>query len=263
MKQNSLIWEFSPPYSQKRSYLLGTMHVRADEAFSDESLILALIDSVHGYIGEMDLNDPDLKKLENVFFNNGVKLDEILGQKKYNKYRRSILKSFGIDINHYIHLKPIILSNAIAESTLSKDYDLFLDGHLWNYAMDRNKVMSGLESVYDQANILACIPMDYQVNSIAEIAKNPARFKSKIKTIAKAYSEKRLNDLYKISKKSMGGLRKLMLYDRNKRMADTLMEYNKAEYMTVFVSVGAAHLAGNKGILAQLKKNGYKVKAIS
>lgn len=260
--KNSLLWEFGKKGSKKRSFILGTMHVRSEIAFSNQSMVLALIDTVHTYIGEMDLNDPALGHIQAFFANHDRELPSLLGEKKFKKCRSIIMKAFGVDIQTLSHLKPIIIANALAESVLTKERDLSLDGFLWKYAMERNKVMVGLESVEHQAEILDAIPMSYQVDALKLVAKNPRRFKKKIHTLAKAYEEQRLNDLYKMSKKSMGGLRRLMMYDRNIRMAKNLIDYIEQNDVCVFVSVGAAHLPGKKGMLALLKQNGYTVKSI-
>ena len=69
-----------------------------------------------------------------------------------------------------------------------------------------------------------------------------------------------VNSLYSITKKSMGKIRKLMIYDRNERMAQRVVEIHQLK--PCFVAVGAAHLGGNKGLLNLLKKQGYKIKSV-
>ncbi|HMP32610.1 MAG TPA: TraB/GumN family protein [Saprospiraceae bacterium] len=67
--------------------------------------------------------------------------------------------------------------------------------------------------------------------------------------------------MYKKSKKNLGGIRKLMLYDRNYAMADkviTILQHDSEN--SHFFCFGAAHLEGGKGVLSYLKKEGYKVK---
>jgi len=64
--------------------------------------------------------------------------------------------------------------------------------------------------------------------------------------------------LHQISKASLGGLRKLMLRDRNRRMADFIYA-NKGT--PSFYTFGAAHLAGTDGVLPLLKRSGLKVNA--
>src|SRR5262249_36630621 len=53
----------------------------------------------------------------------------------------------------------------------------------------------------------------------------------------------------------------LMIYQRNDRMTKALADLLKGKDK-VFVVVGAAHLLGERGILKQLEKQGFKVEQI-
>jgi uncharacterized protein YbaP (TraB family) len=55
-------------------------------------------------------------------------------------------------------------------------------------------------------------------------------------------------------------MRKALLFDRNKIMARRFAEM--ARQNSLFCAVGAGHLAGQKGMLRLLKKQGFKVRAI-
>ena len=59
----------------------------------------------------------------------------------------------------------------------------------------------------------------------------------------------------------MGKIRNLMIYDRNKKMVNAIIRMSDEK--SSFFAIGAAHFAGNKGILAFLKKEGYKIKQIT
>lgn len=75
------------------------------------------------------------------------------------------------------------------------------------------------------------------------------------------YKNGQITKLYKASKKSMGELRGLMIYERNEKMTQVLIDLMNEG--STFCSVGAAHLGGGKGMLRLLKNNGYKVKPIN
>ncbi|MBL0099512.1 MAG: TraB/GumN family protein [Saprospiraceae bacterium] len=66
--------------------------------------------------------------------------------------------------------------------------------------------------------------------------------------------------LYKSSKKSMGKIRSLMIYDRNKYMSERIVQLSQEK--SSFFAVGAAHLAGDKGLISLLKKQGFKLRHI-
>lgn len=233
---------------------MGTMHVKNSDAYRFVDQAKELILQCHTYIGEMNLNDPDLENLSDMFLLEDGNLLELYGEKKFDKMRDIIKKAFDIDILNLVMFKPLVVSNMIAEAVLTKEYDVALDHHLWAYALRENRVMKGLESAQDQYEIMLRIHMSYQMKSLADIARNVSKFRKGVMKLSAYYAEGKLTELYKTSKKSMGELRGLMIYDRNKEMVKRLIpQLNDS----CFIAVGAAHLPGEKGIIALLKREGY------
>ena len=74
------------------------------------------------------------------------------------------------------------------------------------------------------------------------------------------YEQEDYQQLYKYGKKSLGKYKKILLTKRNYNIADSFLE--KISHESVFLAVGAGHLAGQSGLLAILKKNGLNLKAI-
>jgi len=259
-KKNSLLWKFHLPGKSKTHYLLGTMHVSSSEAYSYVALAQHYMDQCMIYAGELDLNDPGLSDISNIFMG-GQDVKLLIGEKKYKKAKNQILKAFNIDLDSISAYKPIVITNMIGESLLTKEYDLALDHFLWEYAQAKNMKMYGLESAEDQAYIMQNIPLDYQIKAFKSMVSNVSKFRKDALKLAEYYASGDLQKLYKSARKSMGGLRKLMIYDRNAIMADKILE--KVDEGTVFAAIGAAHLSGKKGVLKLLKDVGYKVKPIT
>jgi len=258
LKKESLLWKFKKPNESRTHYLLGTMHVSSEEAYASVSQAKHYMEQCAIYAGEMDLNDPELDRIGEVFVNDEDKeLQDFVGEKKYKKYRKIVLKAFAIDLNLIAHYRPLVISNMIAESILTKKYDLALDHFLWQYAQATGLEMNGLESAEDQFRIMRSIPTEDQIKALKSCTKNVNKFRKSVLRLSELYKKGELTKLYKTSKKSMGGLRKLMIYDRNAFMADRLLHLT-AQGAT-FCAVGAAHLLGGKGILRYLKKAGFKV----
>ena len=59
----------------------------------------------------------------------------------------------------------------------------------------------------------------------------------------------------------MGRIRKVMIYDRNVNMKERIKALSSDK--TCFFAIGTAHFPGGKGILALLKKDGYKIQKLS
>lgn len=237
------------------------MHVSSEEAYSPVTLAKHFMEQCQIYAGEMNLDDPDLDKIAEVFMNeNGMVLQDLIGDKKYEKYKKILHKAFSIDLDQIAHFKPLVISNMISESILTKSYDLALDHFLWQYAQAMGLQMNGLESANDQFDIMNSISYEYQLKALKSCTKDVSKFRNKVLRLSEYYRDGELTKLYKASKKSMGKLRKLMIYDRNAYMTQKLLPLTQKG--ATFCAVGAAHLSGGKGMLKLLKTEGFKVKPI-
>jgi uncharacterized protein YbaP (TraB family) len=261
LKKESLLWKFKRPQESRTHFLLGTMHVNSEEAYTPVTLAKYYMDQCQLYAGEMDLDDPDLNSIGDVFVNpDDQHLQDLIGLKKYNKYKKVLAKAFSIDLDQIAHYRPLVISNMVSESILTKTFDLALDHFLWQYAQASGLKMKGLESASDQFDIMRAIPLDNQLKALQSCTKNVSKFRKKVLKLSELYKAGELTKLYKTSKKSMGSLRKLMIYDRNTHMTQNLVALSKDA--ATFCAVGAAHLPGNKGMLRQLKTAGFKVSPI-
>ena len=76
-----------------------------------------------------------------------------------------------------------------------------------------------------------------------------------------AWCDGRVNDVGKLLNAAMSstpGAMKLLIYDRNTRWS-ARMAGMLAQHHTYFITVGAGHLAGPRGLPALLTARGYKV----
>jgi len=237
------------------------MHVNSEEAYTPVTMAKLYMEQCANYAGEMDLNDPELDHIGEVFINDDEKrLVDFIGEKKYNKYKKIVSKAYKINLDQINHYRPMVISNMISESILTKSYDLALDHFLWQYAQSLGLTMKGLESAADQFMIMKKIPIDIQLKSLSSCTKDVFKFRKQVLRLSELYKHGELTKLYKTSKKSMGKLRKLMIYDRNEYMTNKLIQIS--EDGATFCAVGAAHLSGGKGMLRKLKLAGFKVTPI-
>ena len=237
------------------------MHVNSEEAYTPVTMAKHYMEQCHIYTGEMDLNDPELNKIGDVFVNDEEKiLADFIGNKKYKKYKKIVSKAYNINLDEIMHYRPMVISNMISEAILTKSYDLALDHFLWRYAQSMGLTMKGLESASDQFKIMKLIPIDIQLKSLQACTKDVSKFRKKVLKLSELYKEGKLSQLYKTSKKSMGSLRKLMIYDRNEYMTNNLIQI--VEEGATFCAVGAAHLPGGKGMLRKLKLAGFTITPI-
>lgn len=158
MAKESLLWKVTKKDSLKEHFILGTMHVKSDEAYTPVAVAKMYMEQCNFYAGEMNMNDPDLSFLGDNFVWD-IHLRDLIGGKKYSKYKRIISKSYGIDLDQIAYYKPLIITNMITETQVTKNYDLALDSFLWQYAQAREMKMRGLESAKRQFEIMDLIPI--------------------------------------------------------------------------------------------------------
>jgi uncharacterized protein YbaP (TraB family) len=256
-----MLWKFYKNDPEVCSYIFGTMHMSTKEAYTYADVAKKYIQTVSVYAAEMDLNDSkDFQMMQYFLLPEGQMFSSFFRPKQYQKYRNTILKSYKVDIQNFENYTPFFINNYLAELTLNRSESEPLDHYLWSYALSLGKELTGVESLHDQLQILKSIPLDFQIKSFKDTVKNLKAFRKKITALNLLYKRREVQTLYRITKKSMGKIRKLMIYDRNERMTQVTIEIH--EKRPCFVAVGAAHLGGRKGVLSLLKKSGYKVKEV-
>ena len=134
-----------------------------------------------------------------------------------------------------------------------------LDAYLWEQAQRLNMECSGLETPQDQVNVLNALDIDSQLKMLKDAVANISKFKKSTLKVIKGYRDQDIQYLYKKSKESLGFFRNLLLFDRNERIANRIYDNRPT---ATFYAVGAAHLAGQKGILNFLKQKGYQLSPV-
>lgn len=244
------------------SYIFGTMHLSTKEAYTHVTLAKKYIRSVSLYAAEMDINEAKKAEMITYFMNEeGITFSGYFRPKQYQKYRKTILKSFKTDLYNFERYTPFFVNNLLAELSLSKSEPEYLDHYLWSYAIYEEKEVQGVETFNQQIEVLKKIPLEFQIKSFKTTVKNLSSFRKKINTLNQLYARGDIKTLYKLTKKSMGKIRKLMIYDRNEIMGERAIALHS--YKPSFIAIGAAHLGGNKGVLSLLRKAGYKVKEVT
>jgi uncharacterized protein YbaP (TraB family) len=256
----SLLWQLELP-DMPASYILGTMHIQDQRAFSHLDTFYRLIDSCTAFASEFNLDEQEgMPQANQLKLPPLRRLHHFYRPKKYEKLRRIIRKSFGIDIHHFGALPPIIITQFITQAVLRADMQHTLDEELFKYAKRTDKQMLGLETMESQIQLLKSIPLKQQIQSLNAIGKNVSTFRKNLLQMTRTYQSGDLRKIHQASKKGARGMRQVMLYDRNHAMARALAAI--ARQQPVFAAVGAGHLAGQKGMLRLLKKDGFSVKEI-
>ena len=176
---------------------------------------------------------------------------------RWHKMRNTFLKYYNLDIHHMAHVRPLFILSAIQQVIAGQSGGVSLDQRIWNYALANNKEVNGIETAQEQVEILLQLPLEDQYRHLVRFSKKISGHKSKLDKIITTYVDQNITQLYKLSKKSLGFNRNLLLQDRNQKMSERILAYHQQK--SCFFSFGAGHLAGYKGILNILKKSGAHI----
>lgn len=262
--KNSLLWEISQD-NHIKGYLFGTMHVSGKVAFSNFDLIYSLIDQCDCLATEISLDQETQKEMgRHTHMPDHTSLEELLSEKKYHKIEGLLLKHFGLDLEIFNNIMPLFLINIITQKSIFDDENLLnvsMDFECWKYAQSQGKELTSVESLEEHINTLYAIPLDYQIKALKDAMSNIPKFRKKAKKMIQVYKSQDIHKLYKESKKSIGDIKDVLLYDRNYIMADNI--YRISQDIKTFFAFGAGHLSGKKGVIKLLKEKGLSVKPMS
>lgn len=239
------------------------MHIRDLAAFArqNQTQVFECIGHCQRYYSEMEFSTGGMHVLnQSLRLPRETQLSDLIRPRQYTRLRRSIQKSFGLDLDHFQHLYPMIIANYIQTSVLSQTSEAIMDLYLYQFAVEQEKELHFLESQLEQVALFQRIPLNLQVKSLLALGRQPSRARRQILDILQEYTRQNTRQLYQRSKRQLGKLRRMLLYQRNEAMAAKLIE--ELEEHSGFVGVGAAHLFGYSGILRLMKKDGYKIRPL-
>lgn len=260
--KQSIFWELQYPSQEKPSYIFGTMHVKDSRVFQCVHSVVPYIQLTDRYAAEMALEPAGSSIPPSSFMlSKNSSLPDLIGEKKYQKLKRVFHKAFELDLDLYQRFLPLFTINYLTVSILEENMAHSLDEYLWKLAKAAKKECIGVETLREQMNVMKRISLEQQIQMLLNIGKNTSKFRKQTLQLTKLYLSRDIQQLFLQSKQNAGSLRKLLIYNRNKIMADRIAQYSKES--SLFVAIGAAHLGGQKGVLNLLKQKGFILKPIN
>jgi uncharacterized protein YbaP (TraB family) len=258
--KSSLLWRITPKSGGPVSYLFGTMHVRDLRAFQWLEPAKVCIGRCDVFATEFDFSDTDHAAVEAVLqLPADQTLDVLLKRGTWKNLQFYCQKKLGISAENMLHQHPMTVSMALTNALLADEAARSLDETLWEYARALGKPTTGVETFDEQLQTLKNISFEQHLKSLTWLLKNYNRQKRRLKKMLRWYQSGDLQQLYQAAKKDARGMRRIMLYERNQIMTHRFAEI--ATERSLFCAVGAGHLAGEKGMLRMLKKQGFTINA--
>ncbi len=263
-KDNGLLWKISGNGLAKPSYLFGTIHITCD-ATLDKNVLAALDNTSQLYL-ELDMDDPAMQTqmLGSIMMKDGKTMKSLASEADYKMVDEFLVKNTGISATLVNNFKPTMVTMMLYPKMMDCPMQS-IEEELMKITKAQNEQTYGLETITEQMAALDAIPYEDQMQDLIDMAKgNMAKEKAEFVKLMEVY---KANDLAKIEalmndpkNKMMSAHTNVLLDNRNKNWIPKIEE--TAKKTPTFFGVGAAHLAGSNGVIALLRKKGYKVEAV-
>ncbi len=261
----TIFWEISGNGLESKSYLFGTIHIlpkKEFEAFEKADSKLKKSDLL---VLEMEIDVPMKVQMEwarKMLLPDGRTIPEFMEKDRYASLKSYALDTLGVKefmFNTYIKMKPFAFYSALIPHAIGKKIEGY-DMHFSKLAKRKNIPVHGLEDFDFQLGIFDSIPNEKQLNMFF---KEIPDLEKEMNEMIATYKDQ---DIYWMANalKEEGSeyaeLEQELLVLRNHRWSvqlDSLMQENSC-----FIAVGAAHLAGENGLIRLLRERNYDVRGI-
>ncbi|MBL4623938.1 MAG: TraB/GumN family protein [Flavobacteriales bacterium] len=265
-EKDSLFWEISGKGLEQSSYLYGTIHMINKKDFFLPEIVEEKFKACQVLALEIDLDLTMAQKIDmavKTLLPDNKTVADFMDSTAFQELRRYMIDDVGIKdkkADKYMHLKPFFLSSVILTEQLGdiKSYDEeFMD------MAKKNKMeMMGLESIDYQFNLIDNVSIEDQIKLLLDGIKEEDG-QNQFDQMVEMYKNQQLNDLYELTISESGDIENFktdFLDTRNSNWIPIIEESIKEK--SVFIAVGAGHLAGTIGVIALLEAQGYSVKPL-
>ena len=260
----SILWRVSGKKIQSPSYLYGTIHVQDERVFRFDSTVSNAFKTCDAFAVEILLDELNMTGLrQSMMMPTGQLLSELLPKSDFALLDSLCKVKLGVSAIFMNSMKPFFIGSALQQADLPKGAENALDLYLLQKARKDGKACYGLEQYMDQIKALDAIDLKDQLAMLTEVIRDSTnQSANELEGVLDAYLNFDLGRMWEMSLDTSlpKKFSKVLLYDRNVTMAKQFE--NIAKKQTLFCAVGCAHLAGDKGVIALLRKKGYTVEPV-
>jgi uncharacterized protein len=262
--EKALLWKISGNGLTQPSYLFGTIHATCD-ATLDAATLKALEETKQLYL-EIDMDDTmlQMQMMQDMIMKNGVTISSLVSEEEFVVIDEFLQKYIGMSAKMINTFKPFMLSSMLLPKLLDCEFQS-VEMELMKVTKAQNEEVYGLETIGDQLQVFDKIPYQDQVNELLKTAKSDlSKEKAEMKKIMDVYKTKDIEKMLVVMDESDNTIsadnKDVLLVNRNRNWIPVIEKVIKST--PTFFGVGAAHLAGDDGVIKLLRKQGYKVEAV-
>ena len=274
-----LLWRVSKP-GVRDSFLFGTMHMSDPRILALPPAAQSAFDAASTLVIETtDVLDPQkmsralLTRPDLMMFTDATTLPGLLDAGDRAVVERRFAE-LGLSLDAVQKMKPWLIAAMVGmpacEKARKEAGAEVLDIWLANKAKAAGKEIAGLESVADQLEAMASLPMDLHMRGLVETARLGGAIDDVTETMVRIYMSGRTGLFWPFFRAALPGsaddaadyavFQEAMITGRNRTMAERAMPV--LDRGNAFVAVGALHLPGRDGLVEKLRVAGFGVEAV-
>jgi len=262
-----LFWTYEKDGQQ--GYLMGSVHFANESFYPLDKKILEAYERSSVLVVEVDeetVSEDERQRLiaTNGFYGNNQTLKDHLSPKTLNIIE-GLLKEFGIPLEAVKSYQPGLLAitiTALQAEKLGYQADQGIDQYFMQKARYKKKIRQ-IEDFAFQMALLTKLPADDLI--LQDSFKDMSDYKATWAAMMTAWKRGDGDELYKQAigdplndYPKLSGFFDILFFDRHPRMVNSASQCVKNKE-TCFIVIGAGHMLGEKGIVAELKRQGYRV----
>lgn len=273
-----LLWKVSGKDLAKPSYVFGTHHL-APLSITDSvpgfKQAMNETEQVYGEIVMEEMQSPiNMQKMQQAIMLPGdTTLHTLFNSAQYDSVAVKIKQLMGVELQMFDKIKPAFLTAQISALIAMKTVEEFnpqqqLDGWIQSEAQKQGKAVAGLETMDFQMGVLfGTQTLQRQADQLLCTVMNLNKAEQQTRRMSAAYMKQDLKQLMEIVEEKQGNScdalpeeEEALIYRRNANWAEVMPAIMKEK--ATFFAVGSGHLAGERGILNLLSKQGYTIEAV-
>jgi uncharacterized protein len=272
----SLLWRISGNGLKKPSYLYGTIHMIPKSELEFSEAVLRSLDQSERIVFEIDMKEmtnfrTQISLMTKAFMKNGQTLKKLLPPDDY-QYVHAKLEEKGMGMGMFERIKPMFLSVLLAsdeEQDGPKDKSqkmTSVEMELYKLARKRKIKSGGLETVDFQMSVFDSIPYKAQAEMLVDglrSAEAGIETNDDLASMLKMYKSQDITAMQQLigqDSSAFGAYESVLLSGRNRNWIPAMGRMMLLQ--PTFFAVGAGHLGGTEGVVALLRKAGYRVEAV-
>jgi uncharacterized protein len=252
-------------------YLLGSVHVLSKQTYPLKPALEHAFDDANQVVFEIDLTQFTPKSFRQEFrrtalYPSGQSLSKKLSPGTI-QLLKNILPHYGLTLNQVERFKPWFLAEWLSSRTLEMagfSDQLGVDVYFYHKAKIAGKPVLGLETLRDQAQIFDRFNDDENELYLASTISGLPAYAVMVRRLVDAWKEgdvHLLDQLLNQDKRSDPTTHEVLFSRRNSKWMPEIERFAH-ESGNYLIIVGAGHLVGDDGVVAQLKRAGYSVQQL-